>query len=135
MIILTSDRLKALSVKNGELVHRILPVLGGPPPVSGDVAQSQPDQLAGRLVAREMPPCLEDLAQTSIDAFNRIGRVDYPAYLWREGKKRNDLIPVSMPCGGNRWEFLPPRARLESFQLCLGGFGAGRGVNRLDSRC
>lgn len=41
VIILRACGFKAFSVEDGELVHRLLPVLGGPSPVSGDVAQGQ----------------------------------------------------------------------------------------------
>jgi len=53
--------------QDGELIHRLLPILGGTSPIGGDVAQGQPDQLGGGLVAGEMPARLDDLAQPGID--------------------------------------------------------------------
>ena len=54
-VILSAGRFKAFGVEDGELVYRLLPVLGGVPPIGSDVAQGKPDQLAGGIVAREMP--------------------------------------------------------------------------------
>ena len=39
VIILPAGGFKAFGVEDGELVHRLLPVFGGPSPVGGDVAQ------------------------------------------------------------------------------------------------
>ena len=72
MVILSACRFKAFGVEDGKLVHGVLPVLGRPSPVGGDIAQGQPDQFAGSIVTREMPACLDDLAQSGVDAFNGI---------------------------------------------------------------
>ena len=41
-------------VEDRELIHRGFLVVGGSPPVLGDVAQGQPDQLGGCIVAGEV---------------------------------------------------------------------------------
>lgn len=51
-----------VTVQNGELVHRRFPVIGRTPPVLGDIAQCQPNQLGGRIVTGEVPTRLDDLA-------------------------------------------------------------------------
>ena len=108
VVILTARRFKAFGVEDGKLVHGVLPVLGRPSPVSGDVAQGQPDQLGGGIVAREMPARLDDLAQPGVDALNGIGRVDYPADRRREGEEGDDAVPCPAPGGGHGGKFLSP---------------------------
>ena len=81
-----------------------------------------------------MPACLDDLAQSGVDAFNGISRIDHPAYRGREGKERNHSIPGSTPGSGHGGEFLAPRPLREGLQLGHGRFGAGCRVNRLDRR-
>src|SRR5208283_2847582 len=44
---------KALRIEDGELVHRLLPMVRCLSPIGGDIAQSQPDQLARRVVTGE----------------------------------------------------------------------------------
>ena len=70
-------------------------MVGCSPPVLGDVAQGQPDQLGGRIVAGEVSSGLDDLAQPRIHAFNRIGRVDHASHLGREGEEWDHLVPGS----------------------------------------
>ena len=60
VIILPACGFKAFGVEDGELVHRLLPVLGGPSLVRGDVAQGQPDQLGRGIVAGEMASRFDD---------------------------------------------------------------------------
>ena len=64
-----------------ELVHCQLPFLGRAAPVGGDVAQGQPDEFAGRVVAGEVAARLDDLAQPAVHALDGIGGVDHAA-LW-----------------------------------------------------
>ena len=135
VVILTARRFKAFGVEDGKLVHGVLPVLGRPSPVGGDIAQGQPDQLGGGIVAREMPARLDDLAQPGVDALDGIGRVDHPAYRRREGKEGNHPVPGPTPGGSHGGEFLAPRPLREGLQFSHGRFGAGRRVNRLDRRC
>jgi hypothetical protein len=47
---------EAIFVQYRELVHRHLPGVGRSAPVGRDVAQRQPDQLGGRIVAGEVAP-------------------------------------------------------------------------------
>ena len=47
---------EALVIEYRELVHRLAPLLGCAAPVGRDVAQGQPDQLGGGIVAGEVPP-------------------------------------------------------------------------------
>lgn len=61
------------------------------PPFGGDVSQRQPDQLAGRVVAGEVPTRLDDLAQSRVDTLDRVVRVDHPAHFGREGEERNHM--------------------------------------------
>ena len=72
MVILSASagRFKAFGVEDGKLVHGVLPVLGRPSPISGDIAQGQPDQLGGGLVSREMAAGLDDLAQPGLISSN-----------------------------------------------------------------
>jgi transposase len=69
---LRGRRGEAIGVENRKLVHRPLPVVRRPPPVSGDVSERQPDQLAGGLIAREVTAGLDDLAQSRVDAFDGV---------------------------------------------------------------
>jgi hypothetical protein len=107
VVILPAGRFEAFGVEDGELVHGLLPVPGGPSPVGGDIAQGQPDQLGGRIVAREMAPRLDDLAQPGIDALDGIGRVDHPADRRREGKERNHPVPGPRQAAATVGNFCP----------------------------
>ena len=67
-----------------ELVHRRFPIVGCSPPVLGDVAQGQPDQLGGRIVAGEVSSGLDDppMATSNSPTFGQsnspmAGRSDY----------------------------------------------------------
>lgn len=75
VVILSPGLGESVSIEDRELVHGLLPVLGGAAPVGGDVAQGQPDQFDRRLVAREVAPRLDDLAQPGIDALDGVGGV------------------------------------------------------------
>ena len=134
MVILSAYRFKSFGVEDGELVHGLLPVLCCPPPVGRDVAQSQPDQLGGRIVTREMPSRLDDLAQPGVDALDGVGGIDHPADGWWKREERNDPIPGPPPGRGHGREFLAPRPLGKGLQFRHGRFGAGCCVNRLDGR-
>ncbi len=116
------------------MVHRLLPVFGRAAPVGRDVSQGQPDQLGSRIVAGEVPACPDDLAQSRVDALNRVGRVDHPADLRREGEERNHVAPGPAPTGHHGGGLLAPRAGLEGTEFSLGHFGIGRRVDRTDGR-
>ena len=135
VVILTAGCFKAFGVEDGELIHGLFPVLGCPSPICGDIAQGQPDQLGRGIVAREMPACLDDLAQPGVDALDGIGRVDHPAYRRREGKEGNHPVPGSTPGGSHGGEFLPPGTLCEGIQFGQSRFGTGGRVNRPDRRC
>ena len=134
MVILSSCCFKAFGIEDGELVHGLLPVLGCSSPIGGDIAQGQPDQIGGSIVAREMPARLDDLAQPGIDALDDIGRIDHPTDRRWEGEEGNDPIPGPPPSGSHAGEFLAPRPLREGLQFGHGRFGAGCCVNRLDRR-
>ena len=53
---------EAVLVKDRELVHSLLPIMRRAAPIGRDVAQRQPDQLAGRVVGWEMTARFDDLA-------------------------------------------------------------------------
>src|SRR5271157_2279881 len=76
---------KALRIEDGELVHRLLPMVRCLSPIGGDIAQSQPDQLARRVVTGEMPASFDDFPEAGIHTFDRIGGVDHSPDLRREG--------------------------------------------------
>lgn len=46
VIILASDGFKTIGIEDGEMFHRLLPTLGRTPPVGGDIAQGEPEQLS-----------------------------------------------------------------------------------------
>ena len=93
VLILRDSLCKAILVKDCELIHGCLPIVCGASPVGGDVAQREPDQLGGRVVAGEVPPCLDDFAQPRIDALDSVGRVNHPSHLGRKGKEWNHIGP------------------------------------------
>jgi len=51
----------ALSILDGELVHRRFPAYDWLCPLFGQVLQGQIDQLGGRFIAREMTPVFDNL--------------------------------------------------------------------------
>ena len=66
VVILRDALRESILVEDRELVHGSLPVVARAIPVFGDVAQRQPDQLGGRIVAGEVPARLDDLAQPRV---------------------------------------------------------------------
>jgi len=90
---------------------------------------SQPDQLAGRVVAGEMPAGLDDLADLGVDAFDRIGRVDHPADLRRKGEERDHPVPRPAPSSDHDGEFPAPCALLELVQGRLGSLRADGAID------
>lgn len=134
MVILSTGRLKAFGVEDDKLVHGLLPILGRPSPISGDVAQGQPDQLGSDIVTGEMAAYLDDLAQPGVNALNGIGCVDNPADQRREGKEWNDPVPGSTPGGSHGGKFLAPRPLCDGIEFSHGRFGTRRGANRFDCR-
>ena len=85
------------------------PVRGRSSPVLGDVAQSQPDELGGRIVAGEVPAGFDDLSQPRIHALDCVGRVDDATHIGRESKEWNDLVPGPLPSADDGGELKPPR--------------------------
>lgn len=63
---------ESILVENGELVHSHLSVMGSTPPIGGDVAQCQPDELGGSPISREVSSSLDDLAQLRVDVLNGV---------------------------------------------------------------
>ena len=126
---------EAIFVEDRELVHRRLPVVRRAAPVGGDVAQRQPDQLGGRIVAGEVAARLDDLAQLRVDALDGVGGVDHLAHRRREREERNHVVPGAAPGGRDGGEFLTPGAALEGIQLGLAPLRRSvRRVDRLDRR-
>ena len=101
-------------------------------PIGSDVAQCQPDQLAGDVVIGEVAMRRDDFAQLRIDAFDGVGRVDHPAHRWWERKEWDHVIPEAAPGHSDRGELLAPRSMFEGLQLGLRSFGACCRVDRLD---
>lgn len=62
VIILRAGGFKAFGVEDGELVHRLLPVLGGSSPIGGNVAQNQPNQFGRGVIARKVSARLDGFA-------------------------------------------------------------------------
>lgn len=71
--------------------------IGGSYFVGEDVAQGQPQELGGRLVAGEVPAGLDDLAQLHVQTLDGVGGVDHPAHLRREGEERDHVLPGPPP--------------------------------------
>ena len=86
--------LEAILVEDGELVHRGFPVRGRSSPVLGDVAQRQPYQLGGGIVAGEVTAGLDDLSQPRVHALDGVGRVDDATHLGREDEEGVMLVRV-----------------------------------------
>ena len=64
-----------------------------------------------------------------VHAFDRVCCVyDFP-YFRGIGEERNDLLPLALPHGGDRWELLAPFALREGLQRRLSGL-AGSGLIR-----
>ena len=57
-----TDAGKTLLVEDGELVHRVGPMVCGRAPFDGNVSQRQPEQLNRRVVGREVAARFDDLA-------------------------------------------------------------------------
>lgn len=106
----------------------------GTSPIRGDVAQGQPDEFGGGLVAREVTTGLDDFVQLRVDIFNRVRRVDDLAHTRRKRKERDHAIPGVAPRAADGREFLAPRPISKRIEFGLGRFRAGRGIDRFD-RC
>ncbi len=132
VVILSTAGLEPFGIEDRELVHCFLPVSGRTFPVGCDIAQGQPDQLGGRIVAREMPESLDDLAQPGIDALDGIGRIDHLADRRRECKERNHAIPGQAPGGHDGRKLLASWPLRESIQFSQCSLGTRGGVNRFD---
>ena len=70
---------EALRIEDRELIHCCLPVVCRSAPIGRDVAQRQPDQFGGRVVAGKVPASLDDLAQPRVDALDGIRRIHHLA--------------------------------------------------------
>jgi hypothetical protein len=70
------------------------------------------------------------LAHLPVHALDRVGGVDHPRDLGREGKERDDVRPRPPPRGSDGGELAAPCARLERVQRCRGDLRACRSVDR-----
>src|SRR5271165_4054192 len=104
----SASQVETIVVEDRKLVHRLLPVVRRFSPVGGDIAQRQPDQLARRVIGREMTTRLDDLAQPGIDALDPVGGVDHPPDRRRKCKERDHPVPRPPPGRDDSGEFLPP---------------------------
>ena len=59
-------------MQDGKLVHSSFPVVSSASPFGGNVAQSQPDQLGGSIIAREVPARFDDLTQPGVRGYQVI---------------------------------------------------------------
>jgi hypothetical protein len=83
---------KSVAVGDRELMRRLAPLSNRSAWLGGDVAQCQPDQLGGCLVAGKVPARLGDLAQLAVQAHAGVGRAEQQAYCRRGGEERDDLL-------------------------------------------
>ena len=82
---------------DSELGHGGGPFALGILPVVAHTAQDQIQQFDRRLVGREVASAANGGAQCAVEALDRIGGVDDPPHLWREGEERDHLIPLPPP--------------------------------------
>ena len=62
-----------------------------------DVADGQPEQFDHGVVVGEVSAVLDDLSQLVVQRLDRVGRVDDPAQLGREGQERDEPFPGVTP--------------------------------------
>jgi len=72
------------------------------------------------------------ILRPGVDALDRVGRVDHPAYRRREREERDHSVPGAAPCDHDGGELAAPETLLEGVQFGLRGLGAGRRVDGLD---
>ena len=80
---------KAVAVDDGKLIHGRVPGFRGANGVVVHVLEREPRELDRRLIAREVTPGFDDLAEPHVQTLDRIGGVDHAAHLRRkreEGK-------------------------------------------------
>ena len=95
-------------------------------PFPADILQRQVEQLQGRVVSRERAAILDDLPQTHVHRFNRIGRVDDLANVLRIREERGHSLPVCAPRFANGRELrVPLPGKLRELKF---GFFAGPGA-------
>lgn len=116
------------------MIHGFLPVLGGAPPVGGNVAQGEPDQLGRSVPAREMPSRRDDLAQPRIDTLDGVGGVDHPSDWGGKRKERDHLVSGPAPGSRNRRKLHAPQPLGEGAQFRQRRFSARLGVGGPDRR-
>ena len=125
---------EAVAEHDGELRHSGGPFALSILPIVAHAAQDQIQQFDRRLVGREVSAAAHGGAQRAIEALDRIGGVDDPPDLGREGEERDHLLPLPPPQRGDRGVFLAPWAGLEGIQGDQCGIGCGRLVDRLQRR-
>src|SRR5665213_4630261 len=90
-----------LAEHDGELGLCLTPFSWRHFPVCCDLAQDEPEQLCRGLVGRKMPSRSNGSAQFGGQCLDGVHGVNDPPYPDREGKKRNDMFPVSPPAQSN----------------------------------
>jgi len=71
--ILCDNFAEAIRVEDLELTHCHFPIVGCATTFWVDIAQRQPNQLGGRLIAGEVTTRLDDFAQPGADTFDIVG--------------------------------------------------------------
>src|SRR5215213_709798 len=69
----------------------------GPGSLVLDVTDGQPEQLDHRVVIREVPPILDDLAELVVQRLDRVRGVDHSAHRRRERQERDEPLPGPLP--------------------------------------
>src|SRR3978361_535413 len=88
---------ESIAEHDGELRHSGGPFALGILPTIAHTAQDQIQQFGRCLVGREVSAAANRGAQCAVEALDRIGGVNDPPHLWREGEERDYLIPLSAP--------------------------------------
>jgi hypothetical protein len=78
-----------------------------------DVADGQPEQLDHRVVGREMPAVLDDLAELEVERLDRVRGVDDLAELGRERQERSKPLQRVLP-GRHRGRILGAKIGLSA---------------------
>ena len=126
--------IEALTEDDGELRLGHGPLTRWHFPLFLRSVQDHIQQFCCRLVAREVPPGPDSPAELGVEGLNRVGGVDDPADLVREGEEGDHFAPGTSPALADGGIALAPGPSLERGQGLFGSFGA-RGAVDLLERC